>query len=500
MRPIILIISDTIEHKVLSSCHPLIAAFFPGKKIKTKLDTEEFFEYTISIEYQCYKDGVIYTFEINNQSARLSSFRHEVLDIDALKKLILPGTESIFQILLKQAFVFFLTQYTTKIAPWGILTGMRPGKLIQRMVELSIPETTQISLLKDIYLVKHDKIELMQTVAKIQKPFLQEMTQRTDLAALYVSIPFCPSRCYYCSFPSNTLNHIELQTYMAALVKELELVGEMLNSIGLKVSTIYIGGGTPTILSLRELERVLDLIAHHVPCMEKLEYTVEAGRPDTLDQEKLLLLQQYEVNRISINPQSMQDSTLQRIGRRHTVADIYKCYKIARQNPNLVINMDIILGLPGEGTKEIEDTVNQVIQLSPDNITVHALALKRGSEAWSDNYTSTSLNHWQKIQKYVHERMGEEGYRPYYFYRQKYIVGNLENVGYAWPGKESHYNIAIIEERQNVFGVGAGSVNKILNLAENTHQNIYHPQDIDSYIRGYKDVHNKIRRTLQNKL
>jgi len=212
------------------------------------------------------------------------------------------------------------------------------------------------------------------------------------------------------------------------LVKEIELAAETIKSKGLRVNAIYIGGGTPTVLSAKELTKILDKISKHVPVNDNFEYTVEAGRPDTIDEEKLRVLERYGINRISINPQSMQDSTLERIGRRHTIADVYKCYELARKNQNWAINMDLILGLPEEGYKEIEDTLKKVIALNPENITVHALAIKRGSTAWAENYTSNTMNYWLDIQKYVHTNIVSKGFVPYYLYRQKYIIGNLERV------------------------------------------------------------------------
>jgi len=280
------------------------------------------------------------------------------------------------------------------------------------------------------------------------------------------------------------------------LVKEIELAAETIKSKGLRVNAIYIGGGTPTVLSAKELTKILDKISKHVPVNDNFEYTVEAGRPDTIDEEKLRVLERYGINRISINPQSMQDSTLERIGRRHTIADVYKCYELARKNQNWAINMDLILGLPEEGYKEIEDTLKKVIALNPENITVHALAIKRGSTAWAENYTSNTMNYWLDIQKYVHTNIVSKGFVPYYLYRQKYIIGNLENIGYALAGNECQYNIAIIEERQNILGIGAGSVNKIMNSDKTTHRNIYHPVDLKSYMRGYEDVHFKVRKAL----
>lgn len=496
MIEIVLVESDTIEDKVLFSCHSLIAAFFPGKKIqalsseKTKLS----YKYKITIQFNHCRTQPVFMFQIYDQTKMLESYSHEGTDMQILERLTLPGKEPVLQILLKQAIVFFLTRHTKEIAPWGILTGIRPGKLMLKMDKLGIPEATQIRLLEDIYLINSDKILLLQTVNKVQKPFLENMKIRTDLASLYVSIPFCPSRCYYCSFPSNTVNSSDLKEYLAVLVKELELVGKTIKNKRVRVNAIYIGGGTPTVLGPEELAKLLDAISKYIPVAEELEYTVEAGRPDTIDEEKLRLLEQFGVNRISINPQSMQDSTLRRIGRRHTVADIYKCYELARQNKNWVINMDLILGLPGEGFQEIDDTLNKVLELNPDNITVHSLAIKKGSNAWADNYTSnsSSLKYWLEIQENVHARIGSRGFIPYYLYRQKYIVGNLENVGYAVPGNECHYNIAIIEEKQNIFGVGAGTVTKIMNFEKDTHKNIYHPIDLRTYIQGYEDVHFKV--------
>ena len=504
MRETVLVQSKTIENKILSSCHSLIAAFFPGKKVKTNSISVQTNPITINDDYTIkftielrYEVESVFEFKIYASDNKRVVYAEDIPLNCSLTSFPIPGKESLFHIQLKQAIISFLAKYTGQAVPWGILTGLRPSKLIHRMDQLGIAETDQTKILKELYLVRNDKTELLQYIGKVQRSYLQYLESRENLAALYISIPFCPTRCYYCSFPSYNPIDSLVEQYLSVIGEEIKLVGQIQKETGLTVNAIYIGGGTPTILGSEKLDKLLQTIREYIPMEPGPEYTVEAGRPDTIDKEKLIALKKNKVNRISINPQSMHNSTLQRIGRKHTVTDIYNSYKLARENGDWDINMDLILGLPEEGFGEIRYTLEKILELCPDNITVHSLAQKRGSSAWMENYNPGEVNYWLDIQKKVHKSIDKQGFVPYYLYRQKYIVGNMENIGYTLPGRECIYNIAVIEEKQNVFGVGAGASSKIINVKEKNHKNIYHSVNLDHYMRTYKDINSKIRHALE---
>jgi len=279
-----------------------------------------------------------------------------------------------------------------------------------------------------------------------------------------------------------------LSAYLRVLRQEIKYTAEVLKTKGLKVDSIYIGGGTPTVLNHKDLEGLLSTVIEEIPALEVTEFTVEAGRPDTIDKGKLYLLKQYGVNRLSINPQTMQEKTLKKIGRTHGIEEFRLKYWEARNLSDWVINIDLIIGLPGEGQREILDSIAKVLELRPDNLTVHALALKRGSQAWENNYIHNAGQNWDKIQDVSQEMIFAAGYVPYYLYRQKNIVGNLENVGYCLPGKECRYNIVMIEEICSVIGLGAGAGSKILNMNNMLHENIYNPADVKLYIDRFSEV------------
>lgn len=486
--------SITIEEKVIRSCNSIIAAFFPGKIIKNVLGDQEVTNKKILIIEKINEKPTVFDIRLIEKTKVLL---HQVIDSKTSgflnHNVPLPGKEPLFQIFVKRALCIFLERYTGETIPWGILTGIRPGKLVFRMDELGLSEDTQLLILKDLYAVTEEKAKLLRTIANIQKPYLQEIKRNSNLVAIYISIPFCPSRCFYCSFPSSQLsvkNKNLLQTYLEALHNEIKLTGETMKEFGLIADCIYIGGGTPTVLDANELEMLFSMIHNNIVMDSKVEFTVEAGRPDTVDYSKLTVMKDYNINRISINPQSMQEQTLKIIGRNHTVSDLFESYYKAREISDWVINMDIILGLPNEGLVEISDTLEKVLMLKPENLTVHALALKKGSVAWESRYTSYLHRDWLSTQNNVEKKVKASGFNPYYLYRQKYMIGNLENVGYALKGKECRYNIAIIEEKQNIIGLGAGATSKILNM-KSGHENVYNPIGIHHYITGYKSVHEK---------
>ncbi len=383
--------------------------------------------------------------------------------------------------LLKQTLYTYFAEQSEEQHPWGIMTGIRPTKIAHRYREDGLDsEAVQQRLMED-YFMSEAKAALLVDVTQRQKKFLPTHQQAKDAVSIYLSIPFCPTRCSYCSFPSFCLPKPHLQEqYLDALIAECKAVGGALKERNKRIQTIYIGGGTPTSLSAVQLQRLLDGVAQHLS-NEVDEFTVEAGRPDTITEEKLQLLRDYNVGRISINPQSFSQRTLDAIGRCHTVQDIIDVYHIARQIGFDSINMDLITGLTRESLEEFQHSLAQISRLQPENLTVHTLAIKRTAKLLRKDF-----NHIQAdIVKAMHEELSQwlkgQAYVPYYLYRQKNMIGDQENTGYCLPGKESLYNILMMEERQTIFGLGVGSASKYINADDWTLTQSNNPKDLYFY-------------------
>lgn len=340
--------------------------------------------------------------------------------------------------------------------PWGILTGVRPVKYIRSIYET---RDNAEEYLRNSLLVSDKKIRLANDVIRIQKPVLDLLDLRK--ISLYISIPFCPSRCSYCSFISasgkGALKLID--DYFGLLLKELDIYADIVKRFSLKVDTVYIGGGTPTTLSASQLDRLIDKLGEF-DIANIREFTAEAGRPDTITEDKLRTLKNGGVRRISINPQSMNDSVLEAVGRRHTVKQVCEAFDKARKVGFDCINSDIIAGLPAETEHSFEASLQQLCELSPENITVHTLSLKRSSALFRQ-----FGNNIGKGAKYMtdtaYDMLCEKGYFPYYLYRQKNIADNLENIGYCKDGCESIYNICIMEDVQTILAAGCGASTKL---------------------------------------
>ncbi len=357
---------------------------------------------------------------------------------------------------------------------WGDMTGVRPTKMVMEKLEEGKSDQEIIKFMKDTYEVSKKKARLGIEIAKREKAQLEKLDYENGYS-LYIGIPFCPTTCSYCSFTSYPIARWEkrVDAYVDALLKEMSGIAKM--SGGKKLNTIYMGGGTPTTLSAAQLERILSHLEENFPFDDLKEFTVEAGRPDSITQEKLTVLRRHPVDRISINPQTMQQRTLDAIGRRHTVEDVRKVFHLARELGFENINMDLIAGLPGEHPKDMEDTLRQIEELSPDSLTVHALAMKHGSrltreknqrrmEGNTEDKTENAqmARELEKMIDTAAEHAHKMGLVPYYLYRQKNIAGNFENVGYAKVDKAGIYNILIMEERQSIVAVGAGATTKIV--------------------------------------
>lgn len=345
--------------------------------------------------------------------------------------------------------------------PWGILTGVRPIKIVHNLLDEKIEEKKIVEILLNQYKISNDKANLILNICKKQRKYLYPLDE--NRFSLYISIPFCPSRCLYCSFPSLNINkyYEYVDEYTDKLIYEINSIKDIMK--GKSISTVYIGGGTPTAIPRENLEKIILSIYDNFSKESIEEITVEAGRPDTINREVLNMLNRNKINRISINPQTMNDKTLKLIGRKHSSADIIESYYLAREIGFDSINMDLIIGLPGEGVEEIRNTLKKLENLNPENLTVHTLAVKRGSKfkKTMDKYSIKGQEIIEKMLKETEIFSKNMEIYPYYLYRQKQILGNLENIGYAKEGKECIYNIKMMEEKETVMAAGMGAVSKI---------------------------------------
>lgn len=393
----------------------------------------------------------------------------------------------------KRGLYLELSERTGKTLPWGYLTGVRPSKIAYSMLENGIEESVISDRFTKEYMTEESKAALAIRVAKTEKAILEEMDYRNGYS-LYIGIPFCPTTCLYCSFTSYSLAAYasKVDDYLDALIKEMSYVAKVM--AGQRLDTVYFGGGTPTTLSPSQLDRLLTALEEKFDMDTVRELTVEAGRPDSITIEKLQVLKQHNVDRISINPQSMNDCTLDVIGRRHTVSQVVEAFKLARSVGFNNINMDIILGLPGEDAAMVENTLKQISELKPESLTVHSLAIKRAAalNIWRERYSDMQIENSDDIVWMAAGYAKAMGLEPYYMYRQKNMAGNLENVGYARPGTECIYNILIMEEKQTIIAIGAGASSKIVFNGKNDGtgriERIENVKDVSNYIERIDEM------------
>ena len=373
-----------------------------------------------------------------------------------------PEIEALKERELALLLFFCFEELTGYRSPWGILTGVRPAKLIGKLINLD-GERTAVDYFKSVLLVSNKKTELCLECYKKEEEIIK--ASKPNSFILYVSIPFCPSRCNYCSFVSHSVEKAKklIPEYVEHLCKELLYTGKIAKECGLELNTIYIGGGTPTTLSAEQLERIMDTVKQNFDISKISEYTVEAGRPDTVTKEKLIAIKNGGATRISINPQTMNDEVLRTIGRRHTVEDTINAFELARECGFDNINMDLIAGLDGDTVESFKSTVDKLIELSPENITVHSLSMKRASNlngAGKVFDRKLGMDAEQMVD-YAYTKLSEKGIRPYYMYRQSKTIGNLENVGYSKEGYEGAYNVYIMDETHTILACGASAVTKL---------------------------------------
>lgn len=371
------------------------------------------------------------------------------------------GDKAEYKNVFKRFLYTSLKEETGVSLPWGNLTGIRPTKIAMTMMEQGKSDDEIMSFLQNGHLVSREKAALSIDIAAREKRILNALHYENGYS-LYIGIPFCPTTCLYCSFTSFPISVWKKQVagYLSALEKEIDYVTETYHDKVL--DTIYIGGGTPTSLSAEELERLLGKIKSSFNLSALQEFTVEAGRADSITEEKLKVLYKYGVTRISVNPQTMKRETLRLIGRQHTVEQVVDAFHIARSVGFDNINMDIILGLPDENEKDVRNTIRAIEELAPDSLTVHSLAIKRAAamQSWVSEHGLGGLHNTEEMMDIARDGAMRMGMMPYYLYRQKNMAGNFENVGYAKDGKYGIYNILIMEEVQTIVALGAGTITK----------------------------------------
>lgn len=458
--------------------HSLIRAFYPGVDVPLYLEGEEEpqgFEKKLEV---CYSEALIRLIWRDADGKELAR-RECAVDFYADRK----QTKNA----LKAALYELLSEYTGQKLPWGNLTGIRPTKIPMGLLEQGWKNTEIADYMRKTYYTSNEKTALAISIANRERAILKDIDYQNGYS-LYVWIPFCPSICLYCSFSSSPLSvwKSRVDDYLDALCREIEQTAHIWREK--QLDTVYIGGGTPTTLEPYQLERLLDKLEECFELAHVKEFTVEAGRPDSITAKKLQVLKDHPVTRISINPQTMNDRTLEIIGRRHTVQQTTEAFALARRIGFDNINMDLIVGLPGEGYAEVEHTMRQVTALAPDSITVHSLALKRATRLnlFKDQYAPMSFVNNQEIMDMTARYAAQAGQFPYYLYRQKNMAGNFENVGYAREGAAGIYNILIMEEKQSILALGAGASTKLVD-GERI-ERVENVKDIRSYIERIDEM------------
>ena len=390
----------------------------------------------------------------------------------------------------------FRQEFGFSEAPWGILHGVRPTKIVHRMLAEGLKRDEAVARLRQDYEASEEKAATIVDMAIRQQPFLARTDEKT--VSIYVGIPFCLTRCLYCSFPANILpDRGGIDKFMEAFRKDLQGVVDIVADYGFKVQSIYVGGGTPTSLPDLYFREMLELVNNSFRCSDTVEFTVEAGRPDSMSAAKLQAMIDCGVTRVSCNPQTMQAKTLRRIGRNHSPEAIVEMFHDLRQAGIPAINMDLIIGLPGEGTEDIRSTMEQIVALQPDDITLHSLALKRGSRLKMNlhEYELPDDDTCREMFGIAMDYVARAGLMPYYLYRQGYMRGQMENVGCSRPGAESMYNIQIMEEHQTILGIGGAATSKVVDFRASRLKSSFNAKDLITYERDI-DIYVAKRRAL----
>lgn len=455
-------------------------------------------EYEMNIFIRLYfkssDDGIIFT-DVSYKDSKISAYcqinyNNNVyfgsFDLDYTITGDKKRDERYFSITCTRAFCDCASKINKISLPWGVMCGVRPAKSVTKFHEEGMSYDEIKKHLKEAYGVSEKKCDLAIEVSKNEDAILKDIKEKS--ASIYIGIPFCPSRCLYCSFVSTDIgvSGKYMDDFVRLLVKEMEKTAEVIKNLGISIENIYIGGGTPTTLDVNNLSLMLGGINNNFDMSGIKEFTLEAGRPDTVTKEKLMCAKSFGVDRVSINPQTTKDETLRRIGRKHTNKMFYDAYEIARNVGFKVINTDTIAGLPGEDSNDFKNTIDELIKLSPENITVHSMCVKRAASLRFSGNGLTESEIMNDMLDYAQTSLTGAGYTPYYMYRQKNISGNLENVGYAKPGTSSFYNVNIMEEAQTIIALGGGGTSKI--VTNNKIERICNFKDPLEYIKGFDEI------------
>lgn len=423
----------------------LTRLFFPNEKI------------TVIRDFSEPQPPYIYT-EVSDKitiSVNIGSFNKSET---AVKKL----TDDDNELVSAQLLYKLLCDFTGLTQPWGILTGVRPVKLLRRLAEESSEEQAVKKFEKDFF-VSNEKIALSRETEHNERKILE--LSKPESFSLYVGIPFCPSRCSYCSFVMASIERAEklIEPYTKLLCEEIKRTAEIANKLGLRLETVYFGGGTPTTLSAEQLDTVLGTVNNSFDMSTCREFTVEAGRPDTIDIAKLFALKENKVDRISINPQTVNDEVLKTIGRKHTAQQFFDAFELARKCGFNNINTDLIAGLPTDTPESFKNSLDSIVRLNAECITVHTLCMKRASRLTTEGVTLDlqQARDAREMLAYTQNILGQNEYIPYYMYRQSRMVGNLENVGWSKKGFESLYNVYVMDETHTILACGSGGVTKL---------------------------------------
>ena len=389
--------------------------------------------------------------------------------------------------ILQQSLYLAALEHLENVPAWGALAGVRPTKITTKHLLQGNSLASAHKLLKDVYFVTPPRRELAVHCSQATLRAYEKL-EPEDIS-LYVGIPFCPTRCAYCSFVSRSVGKRTelLEPYLQALYRELKITGALLKKSGRQIRSIYIGGGTPTTLSASQMASLLDCIHDTFSLSRCLEFTVEGGRPDTLDAEKLKIIFDHGANRMSINPQSMVDCVLKASGRPHTAEDVLRSYRQAVEAGFQDINMDLIAGLPADTVEGFCYSLDTVARLNPSNITVHTLALKKGADLFERQVSLPTAGEVARMVEYANKTLTDLGYKPYYLYRQKYMSGSFENVGWSRDGRDCLYNIYMMEELHTILSVGGGGMNKI-NLPDGSLERYHNPKFPEQYIEQIDSV------------
>ena len=435
---------------------------------------------------------VYYNDKIFSKTVYLENYQviYDSLDYRSIEGLSEQEVKKVTKETIKRSMYNVLMKKFNSYVPWGILTGIRPVKIVHTLLDKNLSDEDIRENLKTNYLISDEKIDLALNIAKRERKFIYPIDK--NKISLYVSIPFCPTRCYYCSFPANPLKqfgHLKRE-YLDKLIIEIKGLAKLLEETNKEIETLYIGGGTPTTLDAKEMDILIKALYKELDLSKIKEFTVEAGRPDTINREILECLKRNNVTRISINPQTMNQETLDKIGRGHSVNEIKEAFNLAREIGFDNINMDLILGLEGENVEMVRNTLEEIKKLQPESLTVHTLAIKRASKLKEnmDEYVLTQYEEMVKMIDLSMQYAKEMNLNPYYMYRQKQMLGNLENIGYAKEGYECIYNMQIMEEKQSNYALGAGSISKFVYVDEDRIERVENVKNVEQYIDRVEEM------------